>query len=66
VFDFNLGSARVLEKAGFRNEGYLRGHYKKDGRIFDGKVYGLLAEDLQVDSPGPGLPDRLRASKAKI
>ena len=39
VFHFNTGSARVLEKAGYRLEGVLYKHYKKDGNIFDGKLY---------------------------
>ena len=42
VFHFNIGSARVLEKAGFQLEGYLRKHYKKDGKIFDGKLYAKV------------------------
>ncbi len=46
VFHFNIGSARVLEKAGFQCEGYLRSHYKKDGKIFDGKLYAILNSDL--------------------
>ena len=46
VFHFNIGSAKVLEKVGFKCEGYLRSHYEKDGKIFDGKLYALLASDL--------------------
>jgi len=46
VFHFNIGSARVLEKAGFQCEGYLRSHHKKDGKIFDGKLYAILNSDL--------------------
>ncbi len=46
VFHFNAGSARVLEKAGYRLEGNLRNHYKKDGTIFDGKLYAKLAPNL--------------------
>jgi RimJ/RimL family protein N-acetyltransferase len=44
VFAFNLGSARVLEKSGFQLEGFLRKHYKKDGKIFDGKLYAKIRE----------------------
>lgn len=47
VFSSNLGSARVLEKAGFKCEGTLRSHYKKDGEIRDGKLYALLKQDLE-------------------
>ena len=42
VFHFNTGSARVLEKAGYQLEGLLRSHYKKDGTIFDGKLYAKV------------------------
>lgn len=42
VFHFNIGSARVLEKAGFQCEAYLKKHYKKDGHIFDGKLYAMI------------------------
>jgi RimJ/RimL family protein N-acetyltransferase len=44
VFAFNLGSARVLEKAGYQYEGLLRKNYKKDGRIFDAKLYAKVQE----------------------
>lgn len=45
VFAFNIGSARVLEKSGFTCEGLLRSHYRKDGKVFDGKLYARLASD---------------------
>ena len=45
VFHFNLASARVLEKAGFQCEGYLRSHYKKDGTIVDGKLYAIIKDE---------------------
>lgn len=41
VFHFNMGSAPVLKKAGFQLEGLLRKHYKKDGKVFDGRLYAL-------------------------
>jgi RimJ/RimL family protein N-acetyltransferase len=44
VFAFNLGSARVLEKSGFQLEGFLRKQHKKDGKIFDGKLYAKVKE----------------------
>ena len=47
TFEFNVGSARVLEKNGFKLEGYLRKHLMKDGKLLDARVYGLLKEDLQ-------------------
>lgn len=45
VFAFNKASARVLEKAGFRKEGYLRQHYAKDGIFLDGVLYAKLKTD---------------------
>ena len=45
VFSFNLSSARVLEKNGFRLEGSLRKHFCKDGQLIDARVYGLLKEE---------------------
>lgn len=52
VFSFNIGSAKVLENAGFQCEGVLRSHYKKDGKLFDGKIYAMLSSDVVV-SPAP-------------
>lgn len=42
VFDFNQGSARVLEKCGFVREGTLRKHHQKDGQFLDSFLYGLV------------------------
>jgi [ribosomal protein S5]-alanine N-acetyltransferase len=42
VFSFNVASARVVEKAGFQLEGYLRKHFLKDGEFIDAKAYGLV------------------------
>jgi RimJ/RimL family protein N-acetyltransferase len=47
VFEFNTGSARVLEKNGFKLEGRLRKHINKDGRLLDGRFYGLLKEEFR-------------------
>jgi ribosomal-protein-alanine N-acetyltransferase len=46
TFEFNVGSARVLEKNGFTLEGRLRKHFIKDGELLDARFYGLLKEDL--------------------
>jgi [ribosomal protein S5]-alanine N-acetyltransferase len=46
VFELNKGSARVLEKAGFKLEGRLRKHFRKDGQLLDARIYGLLKDDL--------------------
>jgi ribosomal-protein-alanine N-acetyltransferase len=46
VFTFNVASARVLEKNGFKLEGCLRKHFCKDGQLIDARFYGLLKEEL--------------------
>ena len=42
VFAFNPASARVLEKCGFEQEGYVKKHHLKDGQLIDARLYGLL------------------------
>lgn len=42
VFSFNDASARVLEKCGFDQEGYLKKHFVKDGKLIDARAYGLV------------------------
>ena len=42
VFVHNSASARVLEKCGFQQEGFLRKHFVKDGQFLDAKLFGLL------------------------
>jgi len=44
VFAGNGASAKVLEKCGFQQEGYLRKHYLKDGNYVDAKLFALLKE----------------------
>jgi RimJ/RimL family protein N-acetyltransferase len=44
VFAHNLASARVLEKAGFQQEGYLRKHDLKDGRYLDARLFASVKE----------------------
>lgn len=46
TFEFNIGSSRVLEKNGFKLEGRLREHFRKDGNLLDARLYGLLRDDL--------------------
>lgn len=43
----NLASRRVLEKAGFSQEGLLRRSIWKWGQLQDSCIYALLAEDLE-------------------
>jgi len=42
VFPHNQASARVLEKCGFREEGFLRKHFRKDGQFIDARLFALL------------------------
>ena len=46
VYTFNVGSARVLEKNGFKLEGLLRKHYLKGEALHDAYYFGLLREDV--------------------
>lgn len=41
-FAYNVGSCRVLEKAGFQYEGTLRSNAVKNGKILDMKMYSLI------------------------
>ena len=45
-FAYNIGSNRVLEKAGFQYEGTLRSNALKNGNVFDMKMYSKLKTDL--------------------
>ena len=42
VLDFNVGSARVLEKNGFVEEGRLRCAVRRRGRLHDLRVFGRV------------------------
>jgi len=44
VFADNAASAKVLEKCGFQQEGYLRKHYLKDGKYLDARPFALVKE----------------------
>jgi RimJ/RimL family protein N-acetyltransferase len=50
VFTHNPASARVLEKCGFQEEGFLRKHYLKDGQFMDARLFALLKQE----TPCPG------------
>ena len=43
-FAHNIGSCRVLEKAGFQYEGTLRSNAYKNGKVLDMKMYALVKE----------------------
>src|SRR5262245_4223711 len=42
VFSHNPASARVLEKCGFQEEGFLRKHFLKGGQFVDARLFALL------------------------
>ena len=42
VFPHNQASARVLEKCGFQEEGFLRKHFLKCGQFIDARLFALL------------------------
>ncbi|OVA16456.1 GNAT domain [Macleaya cordata] len=44
----NLGSQRVLEKAGFKKEGVLRKYYIYEGRTRDMVMYSFLSTDQKL------------------
>ena len=44
---YNIGSRRVLEKAGFTLEGTLRQSVYKRGQMFDSYIYSLLKEEMR-------------------
>lgn len=46
-FAYNIGSYRVLEKAGFQYEGTLRSNAVKNGKVIDMKMYSLLKEEIK-------------------
>ena len=47
VHDQNRASCRVLEKLGFRQEGFLREHYIINGKPENEIVYGLLKSEWE-------------------
>lgn len=46
-FAYNIGSRRVLEKAGFRLEGIMKNNAFKNGKVFDTALYSLTKTDEQ-------------------
>lgn len=51
VFEFNVGSARVLEKAGFTREARLRQSAYKNGRLIDQFLYARIREGWTPPPP---------------
>jgi RimJ/RimL family protein N-acetyltransferase len=65
----NSTSLRLLERLGFRQEGYLRERYFKDGEIQDSVIFGLLRKDFSgrtaMSRPFPErLPGRHRRDRS--
>lgn len=46
-FDFNKKWANILKKTGFRHEGTLRRHAKKNGSYCNKLIFGLLEEEFK-------------------
>ncbi len=40
-YGYNEGSKRVLEKAGFQQEAFIKGTFFKNGKFFDEFIYGI-------------------------
>jgi ribosomal-protein-alanine N-acetyltransferase len=57
VFEFNVGSARVLEKAGFVREARLRRAVIKQDEVLDEWLYAQVRDDLINRSQGEGGTD---------
>jgi len=45
-FAYNIGSCRVLERAGFQYEGTLRNNAVKNGKVLDMKMYSKLRIEM--------------------
>ena len=45
VFEPNIASRRVLEKAGFEREGIMKNAFTRNGNIYNGCIYAKLKED---------------------
>ncbi|MGZ4107174.1 MAG: GNAT family N-acetyltransferase [Tumebacillaceae bacterium] len=44
----NVGSARVVEKNGFRREGVMRKYLFKNGRFYDAAMYAILKDEFVI------------------
>jgi RimJ/RimL family protein N-acetyltransferase len=52
----NLASCRLLERLGFRREGLLRERWLVAGERCDTALFGLLAEEFDLDGPTTAAP----------
>ncbi|MDQ3292140.1 MAG: GNAT family N-acetyltransferase [Bacteroidota bacterium] len=48
VFDWNVKSAKVLEKAGYQFEGKLHKSVYKNGKIIDSLLYAIIKPDISA------------------
>lgn len=46
TYETNMASRRVLEKCGFRQEGYFRGYFKKGDALISRANYGILRDEM--------------------
>ncbi len=46
----NTPSLKLIEKFGFQKEGYLRKHYRSNGKLEDSVLYALLVEDYNPNT----------------
>ena len=46
VYPENIGSRKVLEKAGFTHEGLLRGYLFQGGKYHDANVFSILKDEV--------------------
>lgn len=54
VFGDNQAAKQILEKNGFIHEGTMRHAARKEGHLYDIKIYGIVIND---EDSGPTLPD---------
>lgn len=47
-YEYNVGSRRVLEKAGFTYEGTMRNGVYKNGSMFSYCMYSILREEIDI------------------
>jgi ribosomal-protein-alanine N-acetyltransferase len=50
VAEENIASIRILEKAGFQREGFLREHYIFNGKIVNEYLFGLLRREARLST----------------
>jgi [ribosomal protein S5]-alanine N-acetyltransferase len=49
----NAASCRLVERLGFRREGYLRERWRVNGEVCDSALYGLLRREFLREPPAP-------------